>query len=428
MENPAKEDDSATQKEFDFIERPSEDFFCPVTFELLLNPHQTTCCGNHLSEKAVRRLQRDGKPCPMCKEPQLVTVQDKFHKRRVSAVQVRCLHTPSGCEWVGEVGVANQHTATCLKRPWECQHCKFVTTSNLKKEHAEQCTKYPIPCPNECEVGSIPRCDVEKHCAECPLEPVACEFADVGCNVKIARRDLKQHMEESQQQHLLSATLLNIKLTKDTIAELNHQLIEKDQQLAQVLLEKDKSVAAKDKIIAEKDMIIAQKDATIAMMVAEKDKMVVKNESQLLELQTHFRKFRKEFNKSTTIALDCFLKDFSECQRQGLHGDWFSDPFNVSECELKLNVETKEMGANMKVRLYPKSKNFHWSGVFVATLQLMNQLGDHGHYSKQLIIKTKKGQSFSDPYDYITFRELYKRDWTIQYLKDDSLKLRMWIK
>ena len=79
VQNPAGGDDLATQKEFDFVERPSEDFFCPVTFELLLNPHQTTCCGNHLSEKAVRRLQRDGKPCPMCKESELSTMPDVFN-------------------------------------------------------------------------------------------------------------------------------------------------------------------------------------------------------------------------------------------------------------------------------------------------------------------------------------------------------------
>ena len=159
-----EECDTSIQKDFDFIERPSEDFFCPVTFELLLTPHQTTCCGNHLSERAVSRLQRDGKPCPMCKEPQLTTVHDKFHRRRVNAVRVRCPHTSSGCEWVGEAGGMNQHTASCPKRLWKCQYCEFTSTCDVEKEHVEQCTKHPVPCPNKCEVGSVPRCDIEKHC------------------------------------------------------------------------------------------------------------------------------------------------------------------------------------------------------------------------------------------------------------------------
>ena len=87
-----------------------------------------------------------------------------------------------------------------------------------------------VPCPNKCEVGTVPHCDVDKHRAMCPLEPVACEFADVGCNVKVARQHLSRHMEESQQQHLLSATLLNLRLTKATIAEKDHQLAEQSHQ------------------------------------------------------------------------------------------------------------------------------------------------------------------------------------------------------
>ena len=223
VQNPAEEDDSATQKEFEFVERPSEDFFCLVTFELLLNPHQTTCCGNHLSEKAVRRLQRDGKPCPMCKEPQLSTMPDKFHRRRVSAVQVRCPHTPSGCEWVGEAGQADKHINSCNKRPWKCQYCAFESTDDRKMDHMQSCTCYPIPCPNKSDVGTIPCCGVEEHLSICSLKLIDCEFREAGCNVNVARRDLKQHMEKSQQHHLLSATLLNLKLTRET----------KEQQLAE---------------------------------------------------------------------------------------------------------------------------------------------------------------------------------------------------
>lgn len=101
-------------EELDFVERPLEDFFCPVTFELLLDPHLTACCGNHLSQRAVSRLKREGKPCPICKEPDLATMLDKFHRRKVRTVQVRCPHTPGGCEWVGEVGELSQHIQTCL--------------------------------------------------------------------------------------------------------------------------------------------------------------------------------------------------------------------------------------------------------------------------------------------------------------------------
>lgn len=105
----------ANQEEYDFVEQPPKDFFCPVTFDLLLEPCQTTCCGNHLSERASARLKSENKPCPVCKEPQLATMPDKYHQRKVRAVQVRCPHSPNGCEWVGEVGGLEQHKQTCLK-------------------------------------------------------------------------------------------------------------------------------------------------------------------------------------------------------------------------------------------------------------------------------------------------------------------------
>jgi uncharacterized coiled-coil protein SlyX len=187
-------------------------------------------------------------------------------------------------------------------------------------------------------------------------------------------------------------------LTKETIAELNRQLIEKDQQLdkkdqqlTQVLLEK----AAKDKVIAEKDVIIAQKDEALAVVVSSKDKIISEKDRQLSEFQIEFRKFQKEFMESTKVALECMLGigsyqfvlvNLSGYQECGFHGDWFSDPFSVSGCDLKLNVETKELGPNMKIRVCSISATdtFHRSIKFTATLLLLNQLSDHSHHFKKV--------------------------------------------
>ena len=437
QQKPLEDCDSSDQQEFDFVERPSEDFFCPVTFELLLEPHQTTCCGNHLSKKVVSRLQRDGKPCPVCKEPQLNTVPDKFHRRRVSAVHIRCPHKTSGCEWVGEVGVVNQHTDSCPKRPWKCQYCEFTSTSDVGNEHIEQCTKYPTPCPNKCEVRTVPRCDIEKHRVECLLEPVECEFADVGCNVKVARRDLSHHLEESQQQHQLAATLCNLRLTRAAIAEKDRQLAEKDRQLA----EKDCQLVEKDKLIKgvvdEKDNRMAEKDAVIA----KKDKEIAEKDKQLSELRTELQQFQEGFMKSAKVALDNFLwlhaqrfvlRNFSECQKKGLHGDWFSQPFysHPGGYYLKLNVETREISPDMKVRLYPVKTDYvlDWPVTFIVTLQLLNQLGDHTHYTMELEIKLESLIGYSAPHEYVSFVTLYRKDSSVQYLVEDCLILLMWIK
>ena len=300
------EKDSSDQKEFDFIERPSEDFFCPVTLELLLDPHQTRCCGNHLSEKVVLRLQRDGKPCPMCKNPQLDAAPDKFHGRKVKAVCVRCPHKVNGCEWVGEVSGFQRHVDCCPRRLWKCQYCEFASTYDVLANHEEQCTHYPLPCPNKCEIGTIPRCDMENHCKRCPLQLVSCECADVGCDVKIARRDLRKHMEESQQQHLLSATFLNIKLTREIIVEKDRQLVEKE------------------KIIKRKDNIIASK------------------EKQLLELQEQL-KFLQASMDHIKVGVDHLLGGTKHYQlftvdNASKLGIWYSEPFYSHSSGYKLKL------------------------------------------------------------------------------------------
>ena len=121
----------------------------------------------------------------------------------------------SGCAWVGELVDHNLHCTACPKRPWKCQHCNYETTYEVgTQDHTPKCTKYPHPCPNRCEIGTVPRCKVESHLLVCPMRLVECGFANDGCDVKVPRRDLPRHMSESAQQHLMNATLLNLRLTR----------------------------------------------------------------------------------------------------------------------------------------------------------------------------------------------------------------------
>ena len=217
------------EKEYDFVEELSQDYLCPVTLELLRDPQQTTCCGHHLSVEAATRLQQGGKPCPMCKEPNLTTMPDKFYKRKVNELKVRCPNKGSGCEWVGDLGSVDQHVNSCPKRPCQCDFCGFKGTYEVVTiDHLPVCVKYPEPCPNQCEIGTVPRCDMEKHLTQCPLQLVECEFAQAGCHERIPRQDLSRHMEEGAQRHLLSMSLFNLNLTR----ELHQKMAEKDQQIA----------------------------------------------------------------------------------------------------------------------------------------------------------------------------------------------------
>lgn len=98
---------------YQFIKEPPRNFLCPVTCDLLLHPHQTMCCGNHLSEGAAARLQREGAPCPLCTSSEWTTMPDKYFQREVKAVHVFCQNKESGCGWKGELANFEHHIPSC---------------------------------------------------------------------------------------------------------------------------------------------------------------------------------------------------------------------------------------------------------------------------------------------------------------------------
>ena len=222
------------ETDFDFVEQPSQDFFCPVSLELLLEPQLTSCCGHHLTLEAATRLQREGKPCAMCNGEGWSFVVDKYHRRRVHEVRVRCRYKDNGCEWAGEVNELKEHVDSCVKGLWECKYCAFrCTFGEGERKHLVTCPKFPEPCPNACEVGSVERCNMEQHLGVCPLEPVACEMKEFGCSVVVPRKELATHMRESELQHLTAMTMTNLSLTR----QLQQESKERDEKIDHLLKE-----------------------------------------------------------------------------------------------------------------------------------------------------------------------------------------------
>ena len=146
--------------EYDFVEKPSEEYFCPVTFELLTDPVQTSCCGNHLTRTVADKLTADGKPCPVCKEQPLNSTYDKYFKRKVMGLKVYCKNKSAGCEWKGELGELDNHLNL-----WSVKgECDFVS----------------LHCPLKCG-QSLQRHDLENHQSKvCVKRPFSCQY----CNHK----------------------------------------------------------------------------------------------------------------------------------------------------------------------------------------------------------------------------------------------------
>ena len=83
--------------------------------------------------------------------------------------------------------------------------------------HYCQCVHWPVRCPNFCEpYRTLKQYTVDKHVEEeCPVTVVACKFAEVGCEVKVKRKDLPQHMQGAMMDHLTSLFTDYVKLKKE---------------------------------------------------------------------------------------------------------------------------------------------------------------------------------------------------------------------
>ena len=274
-----------------------------------------------------------------------------------------------------------------------------------------------IACPNNCEVEKFSLRDMDKHLAECPLELMTCEFADAGCSVKLARRDLKHHMEEKQQEHIISVTLMNLKLTKESIAEKDKQLVEKDRQLAESAVQ-----------LVQKNAIIASKDR------------------QITELQAQLGAFQRDFMVSTKVALDRFLGlnphdfvigEFAKLHKHKTKG-WKSESFHshYGGYKLKLHVNAYdqlkgeghlESSSEHFLKVFMRTTCHHNDGIDLpaalsVTLMLLNQLKNDYHYTRSFQLMMATFENFANvssrfnTHDYISFCELYRRDKEVQYI------------
>ena len=103
----------SSEEDYLFVEQPSKDYFCPVTFGLLLQPHLISCCGNHISQEAASRIQREGGACPLCKTRPWSTMLNKHFQRQVKSVRVFCRHDNRGCGWQGELADFDSYVQSC---------------------------------------------------------------------------------------------------------------------------------------------------------------------------------------------------------------------------------------------------------------------------------------------------------------------------
>lgn len=434
LPSPGAQDPLPPGYEYDFVTEPPSHFFCAVSMELLLDPQQTDCCGHHFTRAIAERLKREGKPCPMCKEP-LTTHPDKFHRRRVMEMEVCCLYKASaGCQWVGQLGNLRDHVASCPKQPWKCAHCDYAGRKEEEAQHNETCGRFPVQCPNGCEVGSVPRCELTQHRSVCPSEEVSCEYAALGCTQHLRRRDVERHMTEGKMEHLLSMCAANLTLTR----QLKQQVEQKDAEISQLQSELAAMKGEMKQSIGSLSDSTSSKLVEVEKRLASEVKMYVSRTENSLtssigSLRSSLLDLRQQLDSSpcTIPPVELQVTNFEALKNHQL--EWRSPPFHTHQGGYKMCLGIspygvlKGFGTHVSLRLYKMldshSDQLPWDVRIRLRVHVQNQ--STGTWEREYVnesVRSKPEESCvgsSAEYNYMRHTELR------HYVRNDQMKIRV---
>lgn len=327
MESEDEEDEDSAETlepgyDYEFVDEPSDEMRCPICLFVLREPNLTSCCGNHFCRSCISVIKKEGGACPLCQTDKFNVMLDKFFTRKVNELKTKCPHTKHGCKWTGELGSVQKHTDSecehvevtckyscgehvarchlashetdhCPKRPFKCEHCGCQGSYRwISDVHWSYCDQYPVPCPNNCDVGTVKRQHLKQHKEkECPLECVECEFKCVGCSVSLPRKDMPDHVSENLGWHVAMIP----KMYHEMTLKFQKKLDEKSQQIEEL----------KSQVKSQKEELEAQK-------------------RQMNIHQREIRALKSSLN-TTVPPVEFVMTNFEENRRE--NWQWFSHPF-----------------------------------------------------------------------------------------------------
>ena len=213
--------------DYDFVDRTDKryDVICNICHLPSRDPYMTgECCrGQIICKSCLDKALNVCKSCPICRNEKFVTYPNFHLDREIKSLHIYCTNKEKGCKWQGELSDINHHLsksngcqfeevkcsnecgetmqrqhlighieAKCLHREVLCNHCQEMGKHQfIEGQHKEECPRLPLPCPNMCEICTVPREDLKKHIdEECQLEVLDCLNY---CGKKFERRYLSTH-------------------------------------------------------------------------------------------------------------------------------------------------------------------------------------------------------------------------------------------
>ena len=420
--------------ECEFVEKPPEmiQTECLICLLILREPYQVICCGKSFCHSCIERVKSLSNPCPHCNETNFTDFPNKGHQQLIYQLKVRCTHQDEGCKWTGELGELDNHlnldpqpanqikgcvfvtvkcthcskshqrrhinhhqTKVCPKRPFICEHCKDYksTFKDVTTNHWYVCGCYPVPCSNKCD-AVLQRKNIESHVAkDCPLTVIKCDFHYAGCEVRLPRKDMGEHLRVELVTHM-SMMAVSYQQRMDELVMKNEQL-EKQQMVLQI-----KNEALKQRV-------------TELQREQEKDIVLIKS------------------LYDNTPPADVIMPNFEQHKK---NNNWFSPPFYTHYRGYKLCVRIYTSHDFLSIYFYMMRGEFDdelkWPFNGQVSIQLLSQDGSNEHYAKTISLdnphyfsRVTEGDIGSDGYGewkFISFADCYKR-----YINDDSLHFRI---
>ena len=209
--------------DYQFVDSLPERLICKICLLPSRDPCLSVCCGHTFCKECANATWNVVRACPMCRNEKFPVVVNKQSDREIRSLCVVCTNKGKGCEWQGELNDINTHLESsdgcqfqevkcsnkcgkilqqryltnhlrteCPRRKVGCFYCHAIGEYQfIMGKHGEQCPKLPLPCPNNCEVGSIPREDMKKHAKVCKLQNVVC----IKCKKTLQRQYLISHVK-----------------------------------------------------------------------------------------------------------------------------------------------------------------------------------------------------------------------------------------
>ena len=179
--------------DYNFVDDLDPKFECPICLLCQRDPHQTSC-GHRFCYSCILTWLNEGRTCPKdnCSLGEGDISADTMAHREIMQLLVHCPFQDNGCKTVKRLADAENHAAQCSVK-LQKKPANGGVISRLESS---------VTCGSCGEAVDEEGGDQHKPLI-CPNELIACPYTSMGCEEKIPRRSLNQHIQTQQHKHCM---------------------------------------------------------------------------------------------------------------------------------------------------------------------------------------------------------------------------------